>query len=118
MNWIVGAVLILILSLIFDLGLLAYAMYALLGILLASRYLTRTWADNLIAQRECNRLTADVGDTVAVVVNIENQGSLPIPWCLVEDLLPRRALIHDPPNLKVKGRRVQLSMLPGGGQRQ
>ncbi|MDP6467426.1 MAG: DUF58 domain-containing protein [Pirellulaceae bacterium] len=118
MNWIVGAVLILILSLIFDLGLLAYAMYALLGILLASRYLTRTWADNLIAQRECNRLTADVGDTVAVVVNIENQGSLPIPWCLVEDLLPHRALIHDPPNLKVKGRRVQLSMLPGGGQRQ
>ncbi len=118
MNWLVAAVLILILALIFDLGLLAYAMYALLGILLVSRYLTRTWADSLTAQRECNRLTADVGDTVAVVVNIENKGSLPIPWCLVEDLLPRRALIHDPPSLKVKGRRVKLTMLPAGGQRQ
>jgi uncharacterized protein (DUF58 family) len=118
MNWLVGAVLILILSLIFDLGLLSYAMYALLGLLLVSRYLTHTWADSLTAHRECNRLTADVGDTVAVVVNIENQGSLPIPWCLVEDLLPRRALIHDPPSLKVKGRRVKLSMLPAGGKRQ
>lgn len=118
MNWLVGAVLILILSLIFDLGLLAYAMYALLGILLASRFLTRTWAESLTAQRECNRLTADVGDTVAVVVNITNHGSLPIAWCLVEDLLPRRALIHDPPSLKVYGRRVQLFMLPGGGRRQ
>lgn len=118
MNWLVAAVLILILSLIFDLGLLAYAMYALLGVLLVSRYLSKTWAENLTAERECNRLTADVGDTVAVVVNITNQGSLPIAWCLLEDLLPRKALIHDPPCLKVQGRRVQLAMLPGGGQRQ
>jgi len=118
MNWLVGAVLILILSLIFDLGLLAYAMYALLGILLTSRYLTRAWSENLTAERECNRLTADVGDNVAVVVNIANRGNLPIPWCLVEDLLPRNALIHEPPCLQVKGRRVQLAMLPGGGTRQ
>ncbi len=118
MNWLVGAILILILSLIFDLGLLSYAMYAMLGVLLTSRYLTRTWAESLRAERQCNRLTADVGDTVAVAVKIANRGALPIPWCLVEDLLPRRALIHDPPNLKVQGRRVQLAMLPGGGERQ
>ena len=118
MNWLVGAVLILILTLIFDLGLLAYAMYALLGLLLVSRYLTRVWAESLTATRECNRLSANVGDTVAVVVNIQNNGSLPIPWCLVEDLLPRQALIHNPPNLKVQGRRVQLSMLRAGARRQ
>ncbi len=118
MNWLVGAVLILILTLIFDLGLLAYAMYALLGLLLVSRYLTRAWAESLTATRECNRLSANVGDTVAVVVNIQNNGSLPIPWYLVEDLLPRQALIHNPPNLKVQGRRVQLSMLRAGARRQ
>jgi uncharacterized protein (DUF58 family) len=117
MNWIVGAVLVLIAALIFDLGLLAYAMYALLGVMLVSRYMTRSWADQLHATRECNRLTADIGDLVAVVVTIENRGSLPIPWCLVEDLLPRKALLHDPPNLGVEGRRVQLSMLRGGTQR-
>ncbi|MCA9119044.1 MAG: DUF58 domain-containing protein [Planctomycetaceae bacterium] len=116
MNWLVGAAFILVLSLIFDLGLLAYAMYALLSILFASRYLTSQWAESLSADRECNRLTADVGDCVAVVINIQNQSKLPIPWCLVEDLLPRRALIHEPPNLAVEGSRLQLSMLKAGGK--
>lgn len=117
MNWLVGAALILLVSLIFDLGMLAYAMYALLAVLLLSRYLTRKWTESLTATRECNRLTADVGDTVAVNISIQNQGRLPIPWCLIEDLLPRRALIHEPPNLAVQGRRVQLSMLRGGASR-
>jgi uncharacterized protein (DUF58 family) len=116
MNWLVGAVLILVLSLIFDLGLLTYAMYALLGVLLVSRYLTRVWSTSLSATRECNRLTANIGDTVAVVVTIENQSGLPIPWCLIEDLLPRTALIHEPPNLGVEGRRVGLTMLRGRGR--
>jgi len=114
----VVAALILVFSLIFDLGLLAYVMYALLAVLLVSRYLTRVWAEGLRASRECNRLSADVGDVVVVVVHIENTGKLPVPWCLLEDLLPRRALIHDPPSLGVQGRRVQLSMIRGGGQRQ
>lgn len=117
MNWLVGAALILVLSLIFDLGLLAYAMYALLSVLLVSRFLTSNWAESLRADRECNRLTADVGESVAVVINIQNIGRLPIPWCLVEDLLPRRALIHNPPNLGVDGRRVQLAMLKAGAKR-
>ena len=117
MNWLVAAVLILLLALVLDLGLLAYAMYALLGVLFVSRYLTRVWAENLSATRECNRLTADVGDTVAVVVDIVNSGALPIAWCLVEDLLPRSALVHDPPSLGVTGRRAQLSMLPARGRR-
>lgn len=117
MNWFVAAVLILVLSLIFDLGLLAYAMYVLLGVILVSRYLTRVWADSLNATRECNRLTADVGDTVAVVVHVENRGKLPIPWCLLEDLLPRHALLYEPPNLQVEGRRAQLTMLRGGARK-
>jgi uncharacterized protein (DUF58 family) len=113
-NWLISAILLLLLALIFDFGLLAYAMYTLLGVLLVSRFLTRRWAESLAATRECNRLTANVGEMVAVVVRITNRGRLPIPWLLLEDLLPRQALIHEPPNLKVHGRRVQLSMLRGG----
>jgi uncharacterized repeat protein (TIGR01451 family) len=75
------------------------------------------WAESLSAKRQCNQLTADLGDTVAVVVEIANSGPLPIAWCLVEDLLPRAALLHDPPNLGVTGRRVQLSMLPARGRK-
>jgi uncharacterized protein (DUF58 family) len=117
LNWLVAAILVLILALILDFGLLAYAMYALLGILLTSRWLTQQWADHLEAQRECNRLTAEVGDMVAVVVRVQNRGRVPVPWLLLEDLLPRHALIHEPPSLRVVGRRVQLSMLGGGGVR-
>jgi uncharacterized protein (DUF58 family) len=117
LNWLVAAILVLILALILDFGLLAYAMYALLGILLTSRWLAQQWADHLHAQRECNRLTAEVGDTVAVVVRVENRGRVPVAWLLLEDLLPRHALLHEPPNLRVLGRRVQLSMLGGGGVR-
>ena len=117
MNWLVGAVLVLILALIFDLGLLAYAMYALLGVLLISRYVTRVSAESLVATRECNRLTAEVGDTVAVVVQVANQGRMPISWCLIEDLLPRHALIHEPPNLGVEGKRAILAMIRAGGSK-
>jgi uncharacterized protein (DUF58 family) len=115
-HWIVGAVLLLVVSLILDLALLAYAMYTLLAVLLLSRYLTRVWANNLQATRACNRLTADVGDTVAVNIDIENRGSLPVLWCLIEDLLPRKALIHSPPNLAVQGRRTKLLMVRSGGK--
>ena len=114
MNWLVGAILLLLLALILDFGLLAYAMYVLLGVLLVSRYLTRSWAEGLSAERECNRLTANIGESVAVVVTVLNSGRFPVPWVLLEDLLPRQALIHEPPNLRVHGRRVKLSMLRTG----
>ena len=49
MNWLISAILLLLLALIFDFGLLAYAMYTLLGVLLVSRFLTRRWAESLAA---------------------------------------------------------------------
>jgi uncharacterized protein (DUF58 family) len=111
MIWPAAIVLILIIALIFRLGLLMYAMYAPLGILLVSRYLTQRWATSLTASRECNRLSAEEGDEVAVIITIENTGSLPIPWVMVEDLLPREALMYSPPRLDVAGKRVQLTHL-------
>jgi len=117
MRWYLGALLILVLGLVFDLGLLVYAMYALLGVMLVSRYLSRQWIENLSATRECNRLTAQLGDTVAVVVTIGNQGGLPVPWILLEDSLPRDALIQRPPRIKVDGRRFGIMQLGIGGQK-
>jgi uncharacterized protein (DUF58 family) len=117
MNWLVAAVLVLIVALVFDLGLLMYATYALLAVLLFSRFLTRRWAESLAATRECNRLHADVGDSVAVVVQVTNTGNLPVAWCLIEDLLPRSALVHDPPSLGIQGRRTQLAMLRANSTR-
>lgn len=117
MTWLVAAILILLVALAFDFGLLAYAMYALLGVILLSRWLADSWSAQLEATRETNRDQVEIGDTVAVVITLEHKGWLPIPWMLVEDLLPRQAMIHSPPNLQPLGRRLQLISLRGRGRK-
>lgn len=117
MKWYAGALLILLVAIVFDLGLLAYAMYALLAVMVTSRLVARHWSERMQAERAANRDTIDEGEKVAVVVTLMNTGPLPIAWLLVEDLLPRRALIHDPPNLRVQGQRTQLLMLSGRGRK-
>lgn len=117
MRWYLGAIAVLIVSLVFGLGLLAYAMYVLLGVMLISRFVARYWIDHLTATRECNRLTAEIGDKLAVAVNVRNQGRLPVAWVLVEDSLPRLALVQRPPGLKVHQRRLMIGMLWQGGQK-
>lgn len=117
MKWIAGAILLLIIAILFGFDLLAYAMYVLLAIMLLSRFLTKNWAESLAATRECNRLSAEIGENIAVIVAIKNTGRWPIAWLLLEDLLPREALFFDPPRLKIGGRRVQLTMLRGHGRK-
>src|SRR5687767_5093054 len=116
MKWYVGAGLLLLAAYIMDSGLLAYAMYVLLGVMLLSRWLARAWIGNLTATRECRKLTAEVGDKVNVRVKVRNSGFLPVPWVLLEDLLPRLALKQRPPRLKVRGKRLQLHMLGSGSE--
>src|SRR5687767_5973040 len=74
MIWLAGAALLLLIALVFNLPLLAYAMYVLLAVLLVSRFLTRRWAESLAATRECNQLSAEIGDTVAVMISVKNEG--------------------------------------------
>lgn len=115
MKWFVPTVLILLIALVFNLGLLAYAMYALLGAMLVSRLMTKQWVEHLEGERRCNRDACNVGESVAVIVSVKNEGKLPVAWVLMEDLLPRHALVHRPPKVKVHGSRLQLSMLRHGG---
>jgi uncharacterized repeat protein (TIGR01451 family) len=117
MKWFVGAILLLTLAVVFGLELLAYAMYALLATMVVSRFLAQSWIAGLSAERECNTLHAEIGDTVAVIVNVRNTGRLPVAWVLMEDLLPRRALAQRPPALEVAGEPTKLAMLPAGGTR-
>jgi len=114
MRWLVGAILLLLIAILLDFGLLAYAMYALMGVILLSRWLADSWSTQLTANRETNRDQVEIGDTVAVVIQLSNSGWLPIPWMLLEDLLPRRAMIHQPPNLQPLGRRMQLISMRSG----
>ena len=116
MKWFFGAVLLLLMAIAFQLELLAYAMYALVAVMVLSRGFTQTWIRNLSAQRQCDQLTAQVNERVNVIVTVRNDGRLPIPWVLLEDLLPRNALRHDPPSLALTGHRMKLAMIRSGQQ--
>ena len=107
MKWYIAVLLILLAALLLDAGLLAYSMYVLLGLLLLTRFLARSWINHLSASRACtplqpasseedekdrHNLTAEIGDRIKVRVTVTNGGRLPAPWVLLEDVLPRDAL--------------------------
>jgi uncharacterized repeat protein (TIGR01451 family) len=70
---------------------------------------------HLESARECPRQTAEIGDTVPVTLTIHNRGWLPVPWVLLEDLLPDKLVGGKYPRLRVKGKRLLLRMIRGGG---
>jgi uncharacterized protein (DUF58 family) len=113
MRWLIGAVALLVVAIAFDLGLFAYAMYALLGVIVASRVLVLGWSGNVVATREMSRDRIRIGDKAAVVIVLKNRNWIPIPWLLVEDLLPRRDLVHNPPKLEIAGRRLKIVSFRG-----
>lgn len=117
MKWLYPALILMLIAMAAGLGLLAYAMYALLGAMLVSWLMTRVWTESLAAERQCNRTSVNVGQQVAVVVSVKNEGKLPVAWVLIEDLLPRHALVHRPPTITVHGSRLQLAMLRSGGRK-
>jgi uncharacterized protein (DUF58 family) len=129
MRWYIAVILILLAALLLDAGLLAYSMYVLLGLLLLTRFLARSWINNLSASRACtpprtddeterdtHNLTAEIGERVKVRVRVKNGGRLPVPWVLLEDMLPLEALDKRFPKLKIKGKRLRIAMIAPGGK--
>ncbi len=66
MKWFLGVLLLLLAALLLESSLLAYAMYVLLGLLLLSRWLARSWIGHLSATRTCEQRTANIGERVPV----------------------------------------------------
>jgi uncharacterized repeat protein (TIGR01451 family) len=91
-------------------------MYVLVALLVGSRLLARSWAASLMAERVCDRKTAEVGDSVTVTVTVRNQSGLPVPWVLLEDMLPARALLDNRLRLRVRKKRLKIAMLGGNGE--
>jgi uncharacterized protein (DUF58 family) len=116
MKWFLGAALLLLAALFLESGLLAYAMYVLLGLLVLSRLLARNWIQHVSASRHCDCIAAEVGDSVAVEIQVTNSGWLPVPWLLLEDLLPAKALVESRQRLRVKKKRMKIVMLRGFGK--
>jgi len=114
MKWLAGALLLLLLGAAFRLGLLVYAMYALLGVMLLGRFLTRRWVDGLAVSRDCDRSEAAIGESVNVTVTVRNTARTTVAWALLEDLLPRDALASSPARLVCRGPRIAIAKLRSG----
>jgi uncharacterized protein (DUF58 family) len=114
MKWISGTLGLLLLGLILKLSLLVYAMYVLLGILGLSRFFSRTWIGQLAARRICDQEVLEIGGTAVVEVEVTNQGRRSVPWLILEDSLPRGALVQIPHHLKAEGPRLTLARLAPG----
>jgi uncharacterized protein (DUF58 family) len=111
MSWIVGTLVLLIVGLLLELGLLVYAMYVLLGILLLSRFFARAWIKDLHVSRARAEPVVEIGDTLEVRLELENRGRLTVPWLLAEDFLSREALVDVPARLRAAGARLKVTRL-------
>jgi uncharacterized protein (DUF58 family) len=115
MKWAAGAVLVLILAWHFELGLLVFAAYVVLGLVSLSRLLTATWTRQLTAARIATTSDGEIGQKLQVRVTIENRGQWRIPWLLLEDSVPLADFNSQPPRLKVKGGWLTLVRLSARG---
>jgi len=130
MKWFIGIALLLLAALLLESGLMAYAMYVLLGVMIVSRFLDRNCIANLSAtriwrstEREKQRVlepdampNAEIGERLTVQVTVKNNGWMVVPWVLLEDMLPKQALDRRYPQLKLKGKRMQIGLIRGGGE--
>jgi uncharacterized protein (DUF58 family) len=117
MKWVLGTLVLLTFGLVFKLGLLVYAMYTLLGVLLVSRYLTWTWTGHLSASRQCDQDAVQIGESATMTVTVLNSGRLRVPWLLLDDSLPLEALRQHPPRLQLNGKTLLLTQMPVGSEK-
>jgi hypothetical protein len=101
-------------GLVFQLSLLIYAMYVLLGVLLLSRVFTRVWTDGIEARRFAPTKFWKSARASRSRSPRKTPGRLAIPWLLLEDSLPRDALTQSPHHIKAEGARLAVARLAPG----
>ena len=114
MRALAGISFLMLIGLLTGASMLVYAAYVLVAIYVVTRYLSRKWADSLVVSRKSVAHEVEIGQTVLINFKLENAGKLPIVWILLEDVLPRGALVGPPPALKLEGANLRLCSLPSG----
>jgi uncharacterized protein (DUF58 family) len=88
LKWIGGAAILLLLAYATGSGFVVYSLYAVLLVMILSRLTTEICLRGFECEREISRAEAVIGERAEVILTVRNKGLLPIPWVLVEDLLP------------------------------
>jgi uncharacterized protein (DUF58 family) len=114
MRWLLGTILLLVIAWQWELGLLVFAAYSVLGLLLISRGLSRLWTRQLVATRVASAANREIGEKLELTVELRNKGPFTVPWLLVEDSVPAADLKAQPPRLGLKGQRLGIVRLRQG----
>lgn len=117
MKWIFLAIALMLLAIIFDLGLLVYAACAAVMVGMFAWWLTKRWAEGLVATRRCSEEEVEVGKLVEVEGEVRNDGKFNVGWALIEDVLPPDTQLFKPNRLEVDGERIDVFYLPKGDSR-
>ncbi len=102
-KWIAGATIALVFAYATASGFVVYILYAFLLTMILSRLLTEVCIRGLDCKRELSKTEAVIGEELDIILTIKNKSALPIPWVLVEELLPDR--------MPTKGARARLLTL-------
>jgi len=111
MKWLFAAILLLFVAMALNLTLLVYAMYAIIAIIMISKWITGRWTQAVEAERVCDVTEAKIGEQIPILIKLKHVGKLPITWVLVEDMLEPRAQAYRPPSLGVQGERLEVMKL-------
>ena len=114
-RWLIVLIALIGLALALKAGLVAFAGYVCLGVLLLSRYLAKAWITHIEGTREVEEWQRQIGDSTDVVIKLKNTGTIPIGWLLFEDMLPEYVFKQRPPRLGIKGKRISVLYIPAGG---
>jgi uncharacterized protein (DUF58 family) len=114
MNWVLGALLLVVLAWRFELSLLVFAGYAVLGLVLIGRLLSRIWMGQLAAERTATASACEIDEKLQFTVTLRNRGRFRIPWLLIEDSVSDGDLNAQPPRLRVKGPWLSVAKLAAG----
>ena len=117
MRTLAGICLLLLIGMALGASMLVYSAYVLAAVFWLSRRLSRKWTTSLSAVRTISADEVEVGQRVQVQLRLDNSDRWPILWVLIEDLLPRAALIGPPPALAVQGSRLRICGISGRASR-
>ncbi|MCC6446919.1 MAG: DUF58 domain-containing protein [Armatimonadetes bacterium] len=87
-KWLVPCLAILAISLIFQLGSFAYALYALAGLIALSRLMGHYSLESIEETRRLSRNRIHPGETAEVEVSVRNAKPFRVLWALAEDTAP------------------------------
>lgn len=89
--------------------------------MLTTFYLAKTfsekWADSVRVERTLSTRETEIGDRVRVGLKLTNRSGWRIPWLILEDLLPKRAMSPPASGLQLGGATTKLFCLGAKQQR-